>query len=148
MTHRNIKIGVTVLVIALAFAGMVWSTLRDGTEYYKNLDEVMTDPAQWHGKVLQLHGYVVPDSIMRSRTNGLEYRFRVQNNPAKGGAAESGPTINVSYTGVVPDTFKGEAEVVLRGQLTSDDAFKVVPNGVTAKCPSKYDPATAGKSGA
>ena len=40
MTHRYIKIGATALVLVLAFAGMLWSTLREGTEYYKNLDEV------------------------------------------------------------------------------------------------------------
>ena len=104
----------------------------------------MTNPSQWHGKQLQLHGYVVPESIMRSRTNALEYRFKVQNNPAKGGAGEPGSIINASYTGIVPDTFKGEAEVVLKGQLTPDGGFKVDPNGVMAKCPSKYEP----KSGA
>ena len=144
MTHRYIKIGATVLVLGLAFGGLVWSTLREGTEYYKNLDEVMTDQSQWHDKQLQLHGYVVPDSILRSRTNALEYRFKVQNNPAKGGAGDPGSIINASYTGVVPDTFKGEAEVVLKGRLTPDGGFKVDPNGVMAKCPSKYEPAKSG----
>jgi len=47
----------------------------------------------------------------------------------------------------VPDTFKDEAEVVLKGKLGTD-GFHVDPNGVMAKCPSKYDPAAAGKSGA
>ena len=45
----------------LAFAGLLWSTLREGTEYYKHVDEVMANPQQWEGKPLQLHGYVVPD---------------------------------------------------------------------------------------
>jgi cytochrome c-type biogenesis protein CcmE len=143
MTHRYIKIGATVLVLGLAFTGLFWSTLREGTEYYKNLDEVMTNQSEWHGKQLQLHGYVVPDSIYRSRVNALEYRFKVQNNPAR--STEPGSVINASYTGVVPDTFKGEAEVVLKGKLTPE-GFRVDPNGVMAKCPSKYDPST--KSGA
>ncbi|PYQ84508.1 MAG: hypothetical protein DMG02_11780 [Acidobacteria bacterium] len=143
MTQRYIKIGATVLVLGLAFAGLFWSTLRDGTEYYKNLDEVMTNQSEWHGKQLQLHGYVVPESIYRSRNNSLEYRFKVQNNPAR--ATEPGSVISVSYTGIVPDTFKGEAEVVLKGELTTE-GFKVSPNGVMAKCPSKYE--AAAKSGA
>jgi len=41
----------------------------------------------------------------------------------------------------VPDTFKGEAEVVLRGELTPDGGFHTEPNGVIAKCPSKYEAA-------
>ena len=43
MTHRNIKIATTCAVRAAAFAGLLWSTLREGTEYYKHVDEVMTD---------------------------------------------------------------------------------------------------------
>ena len=50
MTHRNIKIGVTTAVLVLAFAGLLWSTLREGTEYYKHVDEVMSSPQAWQGK--------------------------------------------------------------------------------------------------
>ena len=46
--------------------------------------------------------------------------------------------MSASYTGVVPDTFKSEAEVVLKGSL-SKEGFSVAPNGVMAKCPSKYE---------
>ena len=86
---------------------------------------------------MQLHGYVIPGSILR-RPNTLEYRFNVQNNPIRSG--EPGQKMSISYTGVVPDTFKGEAEVVLRGKLSAD-GFHTDPNGVIAKCPSKYEAA-------
>ncbi len=135
MTHRYIKIGATALVLVLAFAGMLWSTLRDGAEYYKNIDEVMVDQQAWHGKPLQLHGYVVPNSILVKKST-LEYKFKIQNNPAR--AAQPGNVVDVTYKGIVPDTFKDEAEVVLRGQLTPV-GFHTDPGGVTAKCPSKYE---------
>ena len=132
MTHRNIKIGITVVVLSLAFSGLLWSTLRDGTEYYKHVDEVMTSPQQWQGKAMQLHGFVVAKSILVNPKT-LEYHFSVQNN---------GSLVNAVYTGIVPDTFKDtpgeEAEVVLKGQLTNE-GFHVAPNGVMAKCPSKYE---------
>ena len=48
-----------------------------------------------------------------------------------------------TYTGIVPDTFKDGAEVVLTGRL-GPDGFQVEPNGVTAKCPSKYEADRAG----
>src|ERR1700704_6593478 len=67
MTHRYIKIGATAFVLVLAFAGLLWSTLQEGAEYYKNLDEVMVNQQEWHGKQLQLHGYIVPGSITSSR---------------------------------------------------------------------------------
>jgi cytochrome c-type biogenesis protein CcmE len=141
MTHRYIKIGVTAFVLVLAFAGLLWSTLQDGAEYYKNLDEVMVNQQEWHGKQLQLHGYIVPGSIYRKR-DSLDYKFKVQNSPARSGQAANDRLVEVSYTGIVPDTFKDEAEVVLKGKLTPT-GFHTDPNGVTAKCPSKYEAKSA-----
>ena len=115
------------MVLGLAFAGLMYSTLSEGTEYYKHVDEVMADPGSWQGKRLQLHGFVVDHSILRKR-DSLDYRFQVQSN---------GKVVPVRYSGVVPDTFKDGAEVVLKGRLDSQ-GFAVDPNGVMAKCPSKY----------
>ena len=140
MTHRYIKLGATSIVLALAFSGLLWSTLRGGTEYFKNVDEVMTNPQSWEGKKLQLHGYVVPGSIFTTRDR-LEYKFKVQNTPAR--SSEDAVIVDAVYRGVVPDTFKGEAEVVLKGQFDGK-TFHTVPNGVMAKCPSKYEAAEAG----
>ena len=144
MTHRYIKLGATSVVLVLAFSGLLWSTLRDGAEYYKNVDEVVGKPDAWQDKKLQLHGYVVPGSILTTRDR-LEYKFKVQNNPIRD--ASQGHVVEASYTGIVPDTFKGEAEVVLRGKLTTT-GFHTEPNGVVAKCPSKYEAqAAAGAPG-
>lgn len=133
MTAKPIKIGATILVIGLALAGLMYSSLSEGTEYYKHVDEVMSDPAAWQGKRLQLHGFV---EDLRQRPDSLDYRFRVRNN---------GKVVTALYSGVVPDTFKNGAEVVLKGRL-GHDGFMVEPNGVMAKCPSKYTPAGAANS--
>ena len=127
MSTKSIKIAVTSAVITLALGGLFYTTLSEGTEYYKHVDEVMTDPGAWQGKKLQLHGYVTD---LRRRPDSLDYRFQVQN---------KGSIVQATYTGIVPDTFKDGSEVVLKGRL-SHDGFAVEPNGVMAKCPSKYDP--------
>jgi len=132
MSHKATKIGATGLVLFLAFAGLMYSTLSEGTEYYKHVDEVMASPSDWHGKRLQLHGFVVDGSIGR-KADSLEYRFDVHQN---------GKVVRAYYTGIVPDTFKGDAEVVLKGQLREDGTFHVDKDGVMAKCPSKYEPET------
>lgn len=128
MSKKTAKIGITSVVLAVAFAGLLWSTLSEGTEYYKHVDEVMADPQVWYGKRLQLHGHVVDGSILRKR-DSLDYRFQVQAN---------GKVVNASYRGIVPDTFKDGSEVVVKGTL-GPDGFSVEPNGVMAKCPSKYE---------
>ena len=62
MTHRNIKIAVTAVVLASAFGFMMWTTLRDGAEYFKHVDEVVAQRSQLEGKKVQMHGYVIPGS--------------------------------------------------------------------------------------
>jgi len=129
MSHKAAKLGITGLVLALAFGGLMYSTLSEGTEYYKHVDEVTANMAAWQGKRLQLHGFVQGQPARKR--DSLEYRFDVQNN---------GKVIRAYYTGIVPDTFKEEAEVVLKGRLADDGSFQVEKDGVMAKCPSKYTP--------
>jgi cytochrome c-type biogenesis protein CcmE len=128
MKTKALKIIATAVVLIGALGGLMYTSLAEGTEYYKHVDEVMADPAAWHGKKLQLHGYVVEKSIMR-RPDSLDYIFQIQSN---------GQVVNARYTGVVPDTFKDGSEVVIKGHLDAA-GFQVVPNGVMAKCPSKYE---------
>ena len=128
MKTKALKIVATAVVLIGAIGGLLFTSLREGTEYYKHVDEVMVDPVAWHGKKLQLHGYVVEKSIMR-RPDTLDYIFKIHSN---------GKVVNARYTGVVPDTFKDGSEVVIKGTL-GQDGFHVSPNGVMAKCPSKYE---------
>src|SRR5687768_8740708 len=127
MSTKAIKIALTCVVLCGALVGLMYTTLQEGTEYYMHVDEVMADAQAWQGKRLQLHGFVVD---LSQRPNTLDYRFKVQNN---------GKIITAEYSGVVPDNFKNGAEVVLKGQL-QPHGFTVAPNGVMAKCPSKYTP--------
>jgi cytochrome c-type biogenesis protein CcmE len=136
MSQKTAKIGLTSLVLVLAFSGLMWTTLSEGTEYYKHVDEVMVEPDAWYGKKLQLHGHVVDGSILRKRDT-LDYRFQMHAN---------GKVVTASYTGIVPDTFKDGSEVVVKGTL-GPQGFTVEPNGVMAKCPSKYEASQTGPNG-
>lgn len=128
MSHKAAKVGITTLVLATAFGVLLYTTMGESMQYYKYVDEVAGNHDAWTGKTLQVHGYVVPGSIGRKR-DALEYQFDLQRN---------GQAIRAYYSGVVPDTFKDEAEVVLTGQFT-DKGF--VATDMTAKCPSKYEEA-------
>ena len=134
MRTKALKIALTCVVLAAALGGLMYTTLAEGTEYYIHVDEVMQDPESWKGKRLQLHGFVAD---LRQRPNTLDYKFNVRFN---------GKVIAATYTGIVPDTFKNESEVVLKGKLQGE-GFAVEANGVMAKCPSKYNPQTPGAAG-
>ena len=136
MPSNALKISLTAAVLSVAFIGLLWTTMAEGTAYYMHVDEVMVDPAAWHDKRLQVHGYAENIGVRKST---MEYRFDIRNNDH---------VVRAKYTGIVPDTFQNTAEVVVSGQLEGD-TFIVEPNGIMAKCPSKYEPKpSVGGSGA
>jgi len=75
---------------------------------------------------------VAPKS-WEQKPGSLEYRFKVQSN---------GKIVQAYYNGILPDTFKEDSEVVLKGTL-GPDGFHINPDGVIAKCPSKYEAKSA-----
>jgi cytochrome c-type biogenesis protein CcmE len=134
MSTKAIRATLSGLAIIPAFIAVMYTTVAQDAVYYKHVNEVMNAPDQWYGKPMQLHGFIVDKSILQ-RPNTLDYRFKIKTDEY---------SVVADYTGIVPDTFKDGAEVVLSGRL-GPEGFKVDPNGVTAKCPSKYE--AAGPSG-
>jgi cytochrome c-type biogenesis protein CcmE len=132
MSRRVTRALVSAVVIGGALTALLVTTAREDAQYYKTVDEVMPTAAEWYGKGLQLHGFVVDGTIQR-RPNSFDHRFQIKNGDA---------VVLASYTGVLPDTFKDGSEVVLKGRLAAD-GFHVEPNGVMAKCPSRYEAAPA-----
>ena len=130
MSRRTVRGVFSAVIIGGALTMLLYTTMSEGAAYYKHVEEVMVNPEEWYGKSLQLHGYA--DEVM-VRSDTLEYRFEVKS---------GNHVVLASYTGIVPDTFKNGSEVVLRGHL-SPNGFEVAPNGVMAKCPSKYEAAAA-----
>jgi len=128
MSHKAIKIGLTALVLIVAFSALLFTTLQDNLQYYKYVDEVAAAPQEWEGKTLQVHGYVVPGSV-QGTADRLNWKFDLQRN---------GKVISAVYKGVAPDTFKDDAEVVLTGRF---EPHGFAATDMTAKCPSKYEEA-------
>jgi cytochrome c-type biogenesis protein CcmE len=128
-----IKIVASVVVVTAAVGYLLKSSMKEGAEYYKHVDEVTSNADAWRGKRLQVHGNVVDGSIEQAKGT-LMYRFKIESRPPRPPAI-----MTATYTGLVPDTFKSGAEVVAKGTLTAENQLSVVPDGIMAKCPSKYD---------
>jgi cytochrome c-type biogenesis protein CcmE len=127
-----LKIVGSVLAVVGAAGAVLYMSALPGGEYYKHVDEVMSNVDQLRGKHLQVHGYVVKDSILQKR-GSLEYKFKLETRAPRAAAV-----IEAEYRGLVPDTFKSDAEVVAKGTITADNRLTVVPDGISAKCPTKY----------
>jgi cytochrome c-type biogenesis protein CcmE len=134
MNKTAVRVGVSAAVLVSAVSLLFAITISDSSaQYYKHVDEVMADPGPWYDKPMQMHGFVVDESIEKMKDT-MHYRFRIKTGEF---------SVAATYTGIVPDTFKDGSEVVLKGRLRPD-GFHVDPNGVMAKCPSRYEASKTG----
>ena len=121
-----VRVAVSAVVLVGAVSLLFAFTLRTDAQPYKHVDEVMVNPAQWYGKPMQLHGFA---ENVEKATDSFTYRFLIKTGEY---------SVKATYTGSVPDTFKDGAELVVKGKL-AEDGFHVAPDGVMAKCPSRYE---------
>jgi cytochrome c-type biogenesis protein CcmE len=135
---KGLKVLLTTVVLTTAFVGLMWATMRGGTEYYLKVEEVLVEPAAWQGKRLQVHGYA--SNVLRTR-NSLDWRFDITE-----AVGSAGHVVHAEYNGLVPDTFDNHAEVVVSGVLEGDTLI-VDARGIMAKCPSKYEAAPGFEGG-
>ena len=144
------------VILSLGVCGLAgyltFITIGENLEFYFTVDEIQSQLHESQSTLngtVRMHGYVVQDSILRRRST-LEYRFIVQNDPPRS-ESTSQTRVLVTYTGLVPDTFKSEAEVVVRGTVHSDTTgasdltlWTFQGESITAKCPSKYEAQAGG----
>lgn len=86
--------------------------------------------AEHGGRRVQAHGFVRPGSIARNPTTGV-VRFAI-------GSSE--PPLVVEFTGVLPERFQEELEVIVTGTVGSDGRT-IASDELVAKCPENYDEA-------
>ncbi len=103
---------------------MIYSGIKEGSVYFLNVSEALA--AQPQGS-MRLFGTV--GEFDRSAANTVEFVLV--------DAEEFDKTITVTFTGLIPDTFEHNVEVILEGNMTSDDAFHA--KTLMTKCPSKYE---------
>ena len=80
------------------------------------------------GSSYDLTGRVVKGSVRRG---GGEMRFRVADRD------DPSESIPVTYSGTVPDPFRGGREIILTGTVESG-VFAGEPDTLVTKCPSKF----------
>jgi cytochrome c-type biogenesis protein CcmE len=96
-------------------------------------------PGQLEGRdgKVSLAGKVVAIGGGNARAEGLRFTL---------GDLEGPTTVEVLYTGSVPDLFREERHVFLEGELR-EGVFVAEPGSLVTKCPSKYSPAAEAGQG-
>lgn len=139
MGSQTIKIALSVALIAGAVSWLMADTLaRDEVlTYFHGADAVLAKADDLEGKRIRLGGHVVKGSILQ-KPGTLEYQFQVK--PVREMLKypeQADGAVTVRYEGIVPDTFKDDAEVIVTGVLGDDRLFR--GSELVAKCPSKYE---------
>lgn len=89
-------------------------------------------PSELGGKTgeVSLAGRLVGVPVGDAHAGGLRFRVQDIKGPHK-------RTVNVLYTGSVPDLFRAGRDVVVTGSLRNG-VFVAEPGSMITKCPSKY----------
>ena len=132
MNGRRLKFLLIGLGIAatMVFMLVVATQKSDGGfAYYVTVEEFVSK-GQPHGH-FRVNGKVAPGTIDRM-SDGRQVKFTIVD---KSGHA----TLPVDFTGIIPDTFVDDADVVVEGKRRADGVFEATT--LLAKCPSKYESA-------
>lgn len=114
-------VGIIAVVIYL-----ISTSFQEALTYYVTAVEFHAHTDQYSAKKIKVAGFVSEGSIQKDPTNPLRVHFLVR---------EKDVRFPVVYEGLIPDTFKDGAEVVVTGKW---NGTTFVATEVLAKCASKY----------
>jgi cytochrome c-type biogenesis protein CcmE len=118
------------LAATMAFLFVVGTQQSDGGfAYYVTVDEFLVKGAP--AGHFRVNGKVRPGSIERLDA-GRRVVFTVAD-------PKTAAALPVDFTGIIPDTFVDDADVVVEGKRRPDGVFEATT--LLAKCPSKYEAA-------
>lgn len=127
MSKKKIKFSIGGLIVFLVIGYLAFSGMKGSMLYYVTPTELLNKGDQAFAQGVRLSGLVENGSIERNNVN-LNLNFKIK---------DDRNVIFVRYTGIVPDTFKAGAEVVVEGKLKKEGFFEATT--LLAKCPSKYE---------
>jgi cytochrome c-type biogenesis protein CcmE len=121
---RKIRLVVALSVAVLLSVALIYTSFSASTEA-KEPSQLLTAAP---GTSYEMTGRVVRRSVRRE---GAGIAFRVVDRDGQGAS------LPVTYTGTVPDPFRGGREIVLTGRVQGG-TFVGEPETLITKCPSKF----------
>ena len=120
---RKIRLVVALSIAVLLSVALIYTSFSASTEAKEPSQLLNAAP----GTSYEMTGKVVKGSIQRTDD---QLRFRVSDR-------DGSHPIPVTYTGTVPDPFRGGREIVLTGAV-EEGTFVGEPETLITKCPSKF----------
>ena len=121
---RKIRLVVALSTAVLLAVALIYTSFSAATEA-KTPSELLSAAPGTHA---EMTGKVVKGSVQRDG-NGIAFRVVDRDG--------TGEALPVTYTGTVPDPFRGGREIVLTGTV-ENSGFVGEPETLITKCPSKF----------
>jgi cytochrome c-type biogenesis protein CcmE len=121
---RKIRLVVALSAAVLLAVALIYTSFSASTEAKEPSQLLSATP----GTSYEMSGRVVKGSVQR---DGGELSFDVVDRDG------SGKSLPVTYTGTVPDPFRGGREIILTGAI-ENGVFVGEPDTLITKCPSKF----------
>ncbi len=129
---RQVRLVLALGVAVLLAVALIYTSFSASSEAKEPSELINAAP----GSSYELTGEVVKGSVRRIEGREESLRFRVADR-------QGGRSLPVSYTGTVPDPFRGGREIVLTGEVRNG-VFVGERDTLVTKCPSKYTTSNAG----
>ena len=126
--------GITIMLGTIGF--LVWTAVDQTKMYMITVPEFLSAGEAYANSTVRIAGKVAPGS-MSWDASARDLRFTVIDMGGKEGE------VKVHYTGLLPDMFAEDRNVVVEGPFTTTSPFEA--KAVLTSCPSKYQ-AEAGKA--
>ena len=121
---RQVRLVVALSVAVLLSVALIYTSFTASTQAKEPTELLTAAP----GTSYEMTGRVVPDSVERQ---GSGISFEVEDRDGEG------RSLPVTYTGTVPDPFRGGREIILTGAMQGG-TFVGEPDTLVTKCPSKF----------
>ncbi|HZS77658.1 MAG TPA: cytochrome c maturation protein CcmE [Ktedonobacteraceae bacterium] len=132
---RRRHVPVSFLLAGLAILGavayLVFANTQTNAVYYMTVSE-LKHCSTCASQSVRVAGVVQPGTVVRNDAQ-QQIRFVI---------ADGGQSLEVVYSGIVPDIFRPGITVVVEGHYTGQGPFQATT--LLAKCPSKFQSATPG----
>jgi len=128
MPHLKFLIVGALILGAISF--LMFSGINDSMVYYYTVSEALEKAQELADRGIRVGGYVQAGTIEKDNSKS-QVEFLVFEK-------ESDRTLPVIYQGIIPDSFKDNAEVLVEGMYRPEEGI-FHANVLLAKCPSKYE---------
>lgn len=123
-----LKIGATGILLGAAAVIIVY-TASQSSGLFRFVDEVRAEESALRDREIWMAGELEPNShqVRSNRGERQEHRFKM---------SHKGSSIDVRYTGSMPQNVKPGLQLVVRGKIGGAGQFHA--DEIRTKCPSKY----------